>query len=126
MQYYINCKYLQLLFCILFFLSTLYCFVWCKLILFGKYCSHRTISIVSIVTFVNKCCVLKRKKKKNLSMLRCGTVLGCLRVMCGERDWELCRVLSSGCSMLCNTLKSNSGQCISVEDKVKNIVGGPS
>ena len=49
-----------------FFLSTSNCFVWCKLILFGKYCSHCTVSIVSIVTFVNKCCVLgKKKKKKN-------------------------------------------------------------
>ena len=58
--YYSDCKYLQLLFCILFFLSTSHCFVWCKLILFGKYCSHCTVSIVSIVTFVNKCCVLKK------------------------------------------------------------------
>ena len=64
MPYYSDCKYLQLLFCILFFLSTSHCFVWCKLILFGKYFSHCTVSIVSIVTFVNKCCVLKKKKKK--------------------------------------------------------------
>ena len=46
-----------------FFLSTSHCFLCCKLILFGKYCSHCTVSIVSIVTFVNKCCVLKKKKK---------------------------------------------------------------
>ena len=67
MQYYSDCKNLQLLFCILFFLSTSHCFLCCKLIRFGKYCSHCTVSIVSIVTFVNKCCVLEKKKKKLFS-----------------------------------------------------------
>ena len=74
MQYYRDCKYLQLLFCILFFLSTLHCFVWCKLILFGKYCSHRTVSIVSIATFLNKCCVLK--KKSNIFLISVLQLLG--------------------------------------------------